>query len=54
LVGGDAAERDRRDSERAEAPLRSAADAVVLDTSTLDLAGVVDRLLALVRPHLEG
>ena len=47
-------ERDRRDSERAEAPLRAAADAVVLDTSTLDLAGVVDRLLGLVRPHLDG
>jgi cytidylate kinase len=48
------AERDRRDSERAEAPLRPAADAVVLDTSTLDLAGVVERLLGLVRPHLDG
>jgi cytidylate kinase len=48
------AERDRRDSERAEAPLRPAADAVVLDTSSLDLASVIDRLVALVEPHLRA
>jgi cytidylate kinase len=48
------AERDRRDSERAEAPLRPAADAVVLDTSGLDLASVIDRLVALVEPHLRA
>jgi len=41
-VGGDAGrvlseviQRDRRDTERAESPLRVAADAVVIDTSTL-------------------
>jgi cytidylate kinase len=48
------AERDRRDSGRAEAPLRPAADAVVLDTSGLDLASVIDRLVALVEPHLRA
>lgn len=48
------AERDRRDSDRAEAPLRPAADAVVLDTSGLDLASVIDRLVALVEPHLRA
>jgi cytidylate kinase len=48
------AERDHRDSERAEAPLRPAADAVVLDTSSLDLASVIDRLVALVEPHLRA
>ena len=48
------AARDRRDSERAEAPLRPAADAVVLDTSGLDLASVIDRLVALVAPHLRA
>jgi cytidylate kinase len=48
------AERDRRDSDRREAPLRPAADAVVLDTSGLDLASVIDRLVALVAPHLRA
>lgn len=44
-------ERDRRDSERAAAPLRPAADAVLLDTTSLSIAdaighaiGVVDRI----------
>ena len=36
--------RDRNDSERALAPLRPAADARLLDTSELDLAGVVEEL----------
>ena len=45
-------ERDRRDSERTTAPLRPATDAVVLDTTALDLATVIDRLMVLVRPHL--
>ena len=47
------AERDRRDSERTEAPLRPAEGAVVVDTSHVDLATVVDRLAALVVPHLD-
>ena len=47
------AERDRRDSERAAAPLRPAPDAVVLDTTRMDLPEVIDRLIALVRPHLD-
>jgi cytidylate kinase len=51
-LGAAIAERDRRDSERATAPLRPASDAVVLDTTVLDLATVIDRLMALVRPHL--
>lgn len=46
------ADRDRRDSERATAPLRPAADAIVLDTTALALPAVVERLLALVRPHI--
>lgn len=41
-------ERDERDSTRAVAPLRRADDAVYLDTSTLGLDAVVDRLAALV------
>ena len=32
--------RDKRDEERAEAPLRMAADAVLIDTGPLDIAGV--------------
>lgn len=42
-------ERDRRDSARAVAPLRKAADAVELDTSQLTLEQVVDELVAIVR-----
>jgi len=42
-------ERDRRDRERAHSPLRPAADAIVVDTSTLTPAEVVERLLATVR-----
>jgi cytidylate kinase len=48
------AERDRRDSERTAAPLRPAGDALVLDTTALDLEAVIDRLMALVRPHLHA
>lgn len=39
-------ERDRRDSERATAPLRPADDAVVLDTSTLSIDEAVARAIA--------
>jgi len=46
------AERDRRDSERATAPLRPAADAVVLDTSALGLDEVVAQMEALARTRL--
>ncbi len=42
------AERDRRDSERSAAPLRPAADALVVDTTTVDVPTVVERLAALV------
>jgi cytidylate kinase len=34
--------------------LRPAADAVVVDTTNLDLTAVIDRLAALVAPHLQG
>jgi len=46
------AERDKRDSERATAPLRPAADAVVVDTTAMSFDAVVDRLLAIVTPHV--
>jgi len=44
-VLADQLRRDRDDSERAVAPLRPAADAVVVDTSGIPLEAVVDRLV---------
>ncbi|MFN3525635.1 MAG: (d)CMP kinase [Paracoccus sp. (in: a-proteobacteria)] len=41
-------ERDRRDSERATAPLRPADDAVILDTSTLSIDEAVAQAIAAV------
>jgi cytidylate kinase len=40
-------QRDRRDSEREHSPLRAAPDAVVLDTTGLDVDGVVERIAAM-------
>lgn len=54
-VGGDKAlvlaevrERDARDMGRADAPLRAAEDAVVIDTSDLPIAEAVERAVALI------
>jgi cytidylate kinase len=41
--------RDWQDSERATSPLKPAPNAVVLDTTSLDLDGVVSRVLQLAR-----
>lgn len=41
--------RDRQDTERQVSPLRPAPDAVVIDTTTLDLDAVVERVLKLSR-----
>ena len=43
------AERDRRDRERAAAPLEPAADAIEIDTSALSIEAVLDRVRGLVR-----
>jgi CMP/dCMP kinase len=43
------AERDRRDSTRSVAPLKPAADAVLVDSTHLGIEAVVDRVLAEVR-----
>ena len=58
-VGGDEAqvlaevqERDARDMGRADAPLRAAEDAVVLDTSDLPIAEAVERASALIAARL--
>jgi cytidylate kinase len=40
--------RDRQDSERAVAPLRPADDAILLDSTHMDLDAVVARVLAIV------
>ena len=48
-VLADIRRRDARDSGRAAAPLRPADDAVVLDTSDLDVEGAVAAALAIVR-----
>jgi CMP/dCMP kinase len=39
------AERDRLDAARATAPLRAAADAVWIDSTELDIEGVIERML---------
>ena len=41
--------RDRRDRERAVAPLRAAADAVLLDTTELSIEAVLCRVEDIVR-----
>ncbi len=58
-VGGDAAQvlaevmaRDARDMGRADAPLRAASDAVVLDTSTLTIADALAQAEAVVAARL--
>ena len=60
-VGGDATqvlaevrERDARDMGRADAPLRMAADAVVLDTSDMAVDAVIDQAVARVAARLAG
>lgn len=47
-VLADVRERDARDRERAEAPMRPADDAVRLDTSELDIDAAVARAIAIV------
>lgn len=44
----DITRRDIQDRTRAEAPLRPAPDAVVIDTSDLDIDGVFARIMAAV------
>jgi cytidylate kinase len=52
-LSAEVAARDRRDAERAVAPLRPAPDAVVVDSTTLDIDAVVERVLSeLVRRGL--
>ncbi len=48
----DLKERDYRDRNRAESPLQPAADAVILDSTSLTLDQVLARAEAIVRSHL--
>jgi len=43
--------RDARDRDRIESPLKPAADAVVLDTSNMDIEAQVEAVLRLARAH---
>jgi cytidylate kinase len=45
-------ERDERDRNRAESPLRAAPDAVIIDSTSLTLDEVLARIEAIVREHL--
>ena len=47
-------ERDRRDTERAVAPLSAALDAVVIDTSSVPLEAVFERVMKLARERFTG
>jgi cytidylate kinase len=48
-VLADQARRDQRDSERAASPLKAADDAVLLDTTNIDRAEVIERIVSLAR-----
>jgi cytidylate kinase len=45
-------ERDRRDRNRAESPLKPASDAVILDSTAMTLEEVLERAEEIVRSHL--
>ena len=52
-VAGDLAQRDARDAERAIAPLQPAADAELLDTSTLSIQAAIQSAIAAVQKRLK-
>ena len=45
----DIKERDERDSTRAIAPLKPAADAQIIDTTGLSIEGVIDKIAGLIQ-----
>lgn len=47
-VLADVVERDRRDMERAEAPLKPAADAVMIDTSHMDIKDAIAAAISVI------
>lgn len=50
-VTDEVARRDARDRSRDQSPLTAAADAIVIDTTAMDLAGQIEAVLAAVRRH---
>lgn len=48
------ARRDQIDSERAVAPLKKAEDAIEIDTTSLSIDEVVDRIMCIVQERVEG
>ncbi len=48
------ARRDQIDSERAVAPLKKAEDAIEIDTTSLSIDEVVDRIMRIVQERVEG
>ena len=53
-VAADLAERDARDAARVAAPLRPAADAVVIDTTHLDAEATLAAAMAIAARRLGG
>ncbi len=49
----DIAERDKQDSERAISPLRQADDAILLDTSGMDIQQVTEKIMQLVQERIQ-
>jgi len=50
----DMSERDRRDATRADSPLATAEDAIVLDSSGLSINEVFERMMVVIRERLEN
>lgn len=48
VIDADLQQRDRRDAERGAAPLVAAADAITIDSTTLRIDQVVDRIMAVL------
>ncbi len=51
-VEADLARRDHADSTRSASPQKPAADAVWIDTTSLNIAGVVEQIVAMLPPDL--
>ena len=49
----DMTERDKRDTTRADSPLKAADDAIVVDSTGLSIAEVFERMMSIVREELE-
>jgi cytidylate kinase len=50
----DMTERDRRDTTRADSPLKTAADAIVIDSTGLSIPEVLERMMRVVRKKKES